>query len=74
MQLLEVKPARGDGYHIQASDGKNLRKGGCEPSDQINKNVQYVITGFMHRRVNLQAVQSAHQLNLGQMRLKGRFC
>lgn len=22
MQLLEVKPARGDGYHIQAADGK----------------------------------------------------
>lgn len=24
MQLLEVKPARGDGYHIQAADGKEL--------------------------------------------------
>lgn len=24
MQLLEVKPAHGDGYHIQAADGKEI--------------------------------------------------
>lgn len=24
MQLLDMKPARGDGYHIQATDGKDV--------------------------------------------------
>lgn len=28
MQLLEVKSARGDGYHIQAADGKEPGAGG----------------------------------------------
>lgn len=40
MQLLEVKPARGDGYHIQAADGKTLGVGGgVETNNQINRNV-----------------------------------
>lgn len=28
MQLLDMKPGRGDGYHIQAADGEKLWEGG----------------------------------------------
>lgn len=40
MQLLEVKSVRGDGYHIQAADGKKpWEGGGVETNNQDYRNI-----------------------------------
>lgn len=42
MQLLDVKPVHGDGYHIQAADGKKPLRGGA-----VNTNIQVYIGMYL---------------------------
>lgn len=89
MQLLEVKPARGEGYHIQAADGKKPRGAGGEEGGGRWHTSKYLKTGFMPRGGKSQwqiltrrwtmgafyfLPQAGEHINLGHVRLKGRFC